>query len=157
MRIKIKTTTKERLLIGWLYSTNFSEVVRIKIKTTAKERLLIGCLYRSPNSSTENNTEILETLYWGWKIYCKIILVGDFNMPKINWEHSTLRGDKTIEVVRDCILQQHVTKYTRWRIGQNPTIIDSSSPMVTLSPNWYMIAYSGKALIVYVCCHLWLR
>ena len=57
--------------------------------------------------------------------------MGDFNLPKIDWEtwetDSTNLNDlenKYLEAIQDSFLYQYITKPTRNRINNNPSILD---------------------------------
>ena len=66
---------------------SFVESLFLNLKINNSERLLLGCMYRSPNSNTENNKKMLELLNnINYASYSNVVIVGDFNMPEINWE-----------------------------------------------------------------------
>ena len=59
------------------------------------------------------------------------LIMGDFNLPRINWEiwesTSTNLSDtdnRFIELLRDAFLHQHVNSPTRNRHKQNPSLLD---------------------------------
>ena len=58
----------------------------------------------------------------------RLLLLGDFNVPRINWEEKDLKpGAINIEVnvldtVNDCFLHQHVREITRRRNEQESTL-----------------------------------
>ena len=65
------------------------------------------------------------------KKYSHLIIMGDFNLPKIEWETLTCRTSnnddfhvKFIECIRDCYLFQHVTEATRVRGNNDPSVLD---------------------------------
>jgi hypothetical protein len=62
------------------------------------------------------------------KDFSHLLIMGDFNYPKIDWISWTTTGDKEgesfIEVIRDCYLYQHVLKNTRARIDCEPSALD---------------------------------
>ena len=57
------------------------------------EHILFGCLYRSPNSTDLNNAALLKLM---WEVdkspYTNLFMVGDFNLPNINWEIPSVAG-----------------------------------------------------------------
>ena len=59
-----------------------------------------------------------------------ILILGDFNFKEINWDlfncnvNETHPAYKFLECVRDCYLFQHVKQPTRFRDGQEPSILD---------------------------------
>lgn len=111
--------------------TNFKESIWVNVKLTGADKLLIGCIYKSPNSDT-NNLEALNELLVEVSnlkhVYTHLLILGDFNFPKIDWNTHTAKGDKAseqfIESVRDGYLYQHVDFTTRARIGVDPSVLD---------------------------------
>ena len=109
---------------------SFVESLFLNLKINNSERLLLGCMYRSPNSNTENNKKLLELLNnINYASYSNVVIVGDFNMPEINWEAPILMNVQGfsmefIKTMNDNFLQQLVTKPTRGRAGQKSNILD---------------------------------
>ena len=67
----------------------------------------------------------------------KLVLMGDFNYPDIDWEHNCVNNQSSISnKFLNCIhknyLYQHITQPTHYRCEQNPTVIDL---IVTNEPN----------------------
>ena len=91
-------------------------------------KVLIGCVYRSPNTSTEENDNSLFKILKSDKMlkYDKICIMGDFNYPNVYWDGqwSGEKGNKVLKHIQDAFLIQKVTKPTRRRQGQNPTLDD---------------------------------
>ena len=65
------------------------------------------------------------------KNYSHLIIMGDFNLPKVDWETLTCKikneedfNVKFIKCVRDCYLFQHVAEATRLRGKDNPSTLD---------------------------------
>lgn len=96
----------------------------VKIKLDHGDNLIIGCMYKNP-INTENVRYISKAIYdkGNSKNFTHIWIMGNFNYPKLNWtEWKT--GDEVMENIRDSYLSQHVTGYTRTRVGCEPSIID---------------------------------
>ena len=60
-----------------------------------------------------------------------ILFMGDFNLPDIDWDTWSCKGESTesqeykfIENLQDNYLYQHVKKTTRWRSSNNPNVLD---------------------------------
>lgn len=72
-------------------SKDFSKCCSIVIKIDKGRSINIKCVYRSPNSSTENNNGLLQLLQEisDYDSTYKLVL-GDFNLPNINWENYTI-------------------------------------------------------------------
>ena len=87
------------------------------------EPLTIGCLYRSPNSSNENNDNMCKLLEEMPNITKQPFVMGDFNLPKIDWSICTSLTEKNskeaqfLECLQDCFLHQKCDKPTRIRVN----------------------------------------
>ena len=108
----------------------YTENLCIEVRGTERAAI-IASIYRSPNSSStedENLNKLIKEID-SKESYYKI-LVGDFNMPSINWERYTTTAGlnstefKFIETVRDCYLTQHVTEITRQRGEGRGNVLD---------------------------------
>ena len=110
---------------------NFKESIWVEIKEGSQRKLLLGCLYRSPNSS-EENTKLINTFISGLSELknTELILVGDFNFPKITWDdegNGTTTEKKSLDFLehtRNAFLIQHITKPTRYREKQKQNTLD---------------------------------
>ena len=62
-----------------------------------REKILVGSIYRSGNDPAENDNLLLEKINEAGELAGdnRILILGDFNMPNINWEEGDLgRGGK---------------------------------------------------------------
>ena len=126
-----------------LNDLHINEAVWCTIQLRNNDKMLVGVVYRSPNSSFDNSTKIINLIpnlseYVGYS-YC--LLMGDFNFPNINWSTmSSPEGDQSLSTCflnacKDGFLTQHVTKPTRHRHGQNPSLLDlvfTSDPHIVM-------------------------
>ena len=111
--------------------TKFQESIWISIKLNAKDKVIVGCVYKIPSSKQEHLDE-LESLMRNVsqmdKEYLRILIMGDFNYPKINWKQWTSSGEKDaeafLECIRDSYLYQHVTEFTRTRENNEHSTLD---------------------------------
>ena len=95
------------------------------------KKTLVGSVYRSTSSSPENNAKLLKLIEKANEIVGdnRLLLLGDFNVPKINWEEKDLeRGARDFEInvldtINDCFLHQHVREITRRRLRKNHPMI----------------------------------
>ena len=104
-----------------------NDAVWLSIKTDNNKTRLYGCVYRSPNSRTENNQRLLDNLNWAREKYSEILITGDFNLPSISWSTGEASGTFATEFLEKCDeldLEQQVTELTRFRHGQNPSLLD---------------------------------
>ena len=92
------------------------------VKLVNNKVLLLGMVYRSPNSSEENNRNLLEQLRLATSVKHDFLMIcGDFNLPLINWSSGQMRDSQGsftssfLETVEDLNLFQHVDSSTRFR------------------------------------------
>ena len=110
-----------------LNKSSFEESVWCNFNSKEGEGVLVGCVYRSPSSGEENFQKLIELLHHE-EIgkFNKICIVGDFNMPNINWDgHNVNARDRTfVECLRDSFLENMVKEPTRRRGNNRPTMDD---------------------------------
>ena len=110
-----------------LSNSNFEEAIFCNFVANNGERVLVGCVYRSPSSGDEN-FENLTKLLKDEELtkFDKICIMGDFNLPFINWEGSNTntRAVTFVECLRDSFLEQMVKLPTRRRSNNRPTLDD---------------------------------
>jgi exonuclease III len=91
--------------------TKFQESIWISIKLNAKDKVIVGCVYKIPSSKQEHLDE-LESLMRNVsqmdKEYLRILIMGDFNYPKINWKQWTSSGEKDAEAFLECIRDSYL-------------------------------------------------
>ena len=90
----------------------------------------LGIIYRSPNATAEEDDIVNKQIEQASKSLRNLIIVGDFNHPEINWEHSYTkmkeqhRASKFLFNISKCKLHQHVDKPTHHKPGCKPSLID---------------------------------
>jgi len=109
---------------------DFAEFMFIEIIVNNCCTITLGAFYRSPNSSLDNDNKLI-TLLDSLKgiILDKLILLGDFNLPNINWSNCSVVnnanvnsiGYRFIQCLNDNYLAQHVLFPTRARGTQTLT------------------------------------
>ena len=110
----------------------FEEGIFYEVNLKGRDRLLVAGLYRRGESDEKNNALLLELFkLMAEKKYTHLIIMGDFNLPKIDWDTLTCRTSsnedfhvKFVECIRDCYLFQHVTEVTRVRGNNEPSVLD---------------------------------
>ena len=114
----------QKLDISSIPNTNLSEIITVKLML--KENIRLACVSAHDNSNVINKS--LENLS---RRFCSnLLVVGDFNYPKIDWEHyptSSSPNDlnsKFLECTRDCFFEQFISEPTRGRGSSQPTLID---------------------------------
>ena len=108
--------------------SGFDESVWCKLKLKGSDQMLIGVIYRSPSS--DNMDPLKSTLIDAGNVVSSYkCIVGDFNMPRINWRtpNSCLEGgpeEKLVDAINEGFLYQHVTEPTRTRGSDEPHVLD---------------------------------
>jgi len=112
--------------------TEYEDHLWVEVKLRNNDRLLCGCIYRSPTkekSATKDTTDkvceiISEAVQWN---NTRLLICGDFNYPEIDWECDYVNNEVVkplIALLQECHLHQHVCNPTRYRDGQEPSLID---------------------------------
>ena len=123
------------------FDVDFNEAQFCTLKFKGKNTLLIGSFYRSPSSTTENNDNLNKLLdKINEKNFSHVLLLGDFNYPRINWETKSTTATSTedkelkfLEKIRDCYLMQHITEPTRGRGTNEPSLLDLTNDDTAIS------------------------
>ena len=122
----------------------YKTCIFITVKGSKNNNLTVGVIYRSPNSSLEDNHLLINIINSISKKYLnhknKLIIMGDFNFPGINWDLETTKhisdGNNIEDLFLDCVqrnfLYQMVSEPTHLRNSQTPTLIDL---VLTNDPN----------------------
>lgn len=107
-------------------STPNVQVAACTIKAE-RVRIAVACVYRSPQSTADEDTELLTWIEENAREE-KLLLLGDFNAPDVNWEQFTAEsqgfGMRFTDVVQNKGLIQHVREATRYRPGQTSATLD---------------------------------
>lgn len=114
------------VIIEQQYCENLCIKVRCKNKN-----ILIASIYRSPSSNMAENDKLLKVMEEiSNKQFCYKIILGDFNLPNINWTNYTATAGinsvkyKFIATVRYCFLMQHMQEITRQRGEVRGSVLD---------------------------------
>jgi len=106
--------------------SNFDCSAWTQIKVNNTDILLVGVVYRSPNSTHENNEQLIRIMETTKNIkYSQLVIFGDFNFPNINWKLKSCQDSenspsiKFLHMMEELDLVQHVTESTRFRGTQN--------------------------------------
>ena len=132
MLLFIKKDIKYKLVDTSLFTDSLpQEVIACQVVTNNGNSLIIACVFRSPNSTADNTNSLNQTLRaLAKRYYSNLVVLGDFNYPKIDWTHCTTTTNTNdpnfmfLETIRDCFLQQYVKSPTRGRNCDNPSLID---------------------------------
>ena len=109
--------------------TLFKKSFWVNIYMNSTETIVVGCVYRSPNSTAENNSQTLNLLKSMTENKSKVLIMCDFNLPKIDWTTYQIKSDtesqetQFLECVRDCFLYQKCTEPTRIRINNEASLL----------------------------------
>ena len=109
--------------------TNFQEYLSAEITSSTGSVISVCLIYRSPNSSQQNNKLLLKSI----SDFCahsgnNAFILGDFNLPKIDWANNKASfmsyEEEFLTCLLDNFLHQHVLEPTRSRGGQQENILD---------------------------------
>ena len=109
-----------------------AESVWVEIPHRDGEKLLVAAVYRSPNSSTENDARLNQSIVECSQNRTHVLIVGDFNHPGVNCESESSplpvdlhhKASVFLETIRDAFLCQHVKQTTHFRGDHTPNILD---------------------------------
>ena len=124
---KLTTRTPERRLAN---VKDFQKHACCKIEMSDKTSLHILCLYSSPNSSSENNKVLGKLILNTSLIGGKLLILGDFNVPTINWDNLSTPhlpnhcASEFLATTQDAFLFQCNQSPAHTRPNQKPTLID---------------------------------
>ncbi|GAA58116.1 hypothetical protein CLF_113582, partial [Clonorchis sinensis] len=110
----------------------FCDALWLQVPLRGPDSLLLGVVYRSPSSPPEDEHFLIRTLGQLSSSYhfTHRLLVGDFNVPKAPWTERQCIGSSgtfaaaLYEVVQQSAWAQHVVAPTRYRAGQQPSLLD---------------------------------
>ena len=96
-----------------------------------KDRLLVVVIYRSPNSNDCQNKNLIELMEKiGDMTNSHKLIMGDFNLPEIDWNQQISRAPvghfsgRFLESWRDCFFFQHIKEPTHFRGLQQANVLD---------------------------------
>ena len=110
----------------------------MQLHLVGSKSVLIGAYYKPHEHDQHNFDELSKSLDLVKKPFSLIWLVGDFNLPKVDWQTRTPMPDckcptfyrECLEVFDDCLLEQVVAQPTRGNhsldlfFTSNPTLVD---------------------------------
>ncbi|GAA52066.1 hypothetical protein CLF_107284 [Clonorchis sinensis] len=110
----------------------FCDALWLQVPLRGSDSILLSLVYRSPSSPPEDDHFLIRTLGQLSSSYhfTHLLLVGDFNAPKAPWTELQCVGSSgpfaaaLTEVVQQSVWTQHVVAPTRYRAGQQPSLLD---------------------------------
>ena len=113
----------------------------VQLNLVGSKSVLIGAYYKPHEFDQHSLDELSKSLDMVKQTSTNIWLMGDFNLPKVDWQSSAPTPDckfptfyrECLEVFNDCLLEQTVTSPTRGKhildlfFNSNPTLIDRVS------------------------------
>lgn len=108
-------------------SSSFAERLAVKLTFQLMNVLIV---YRSPNSSLENDEQLLHLLNEFSQPGAGFLIIGDFNLPDIDWDLTFCFGsemkieNRFLKFLQDNLLIQHINEPTRYRQNQIPHVLD---------------------------------
>lgn len=88
----------------------------------------IACFYKPPDTSINNNKELVETILKLSSLK-NLIITGDFNYPEICWNSCTMKkNDERAQYFLDEYINSNLTQFvkfpTRFRSNNEPSVLD---------------------------------
>ena len=119
----------------------------VQLNLSESKHVLLGAYYKPHEFDQNSFDELNKSLSLVKQTNSTIWLLGDFNLPKVDWEMKTVKPDcsfptfyrECLEAFNDCLLIQMVTSPTRGHnildliFTSNPTLIDKISVSPDLS------------------------
>ena len=111
-------------------NTKFEEFISVELPLVNDDKLLIVQIYRSDGGTKENNGFLIDLISEACCLqYSHLLIMGDFNYPKIDWQLQYAPGENSeennfIACIEDNYLVQHLDEPTRFRGDDEPHIID---------------------------------
>ena len=114
------------------FENYFNPNIFVKISISKDDSFILGVIYRSPVSNEIDNKGLNELFNSVSNTYQnkKIIIIGDFNYPEIDWltEGCSTKDDgiafKFLNTIQKNYMTQFVKEPTHYRCQQTPTLID---------------------------------
>ena len=101
-------------------NTKFEEFISVEVPLVNDDKLLIAQIYRSDGGTEENNEFLIDIISEACCLqYSHLLIMGDFNYPKIDWQlHYAPCGNSEennfIACIEDNYLVQHLDELTRY-------------------------------------------
>ena len=127
-----------------LSTGGFQESLWCSISVHGSDDIVVGVVYRSPSSTHENDDKLLDLIKDVTRLYSSnLLIVGDFNLPKVDWSSWSTPSSHTIsdlflDTLDDEFLTQHVSFATRFRDGQTPSTLDLID-LLSFTSNYYLV------------------
>ena len=86
-----------------------TEALWVELRNRKGMTTLMGLYYRPPNSQRELEEQISREIADSCKKH-KVVIVGDFNFPHINWDSHTVKGLDGVEFVK-CVQENFLHQY----------------------------------------------
>ena len=128
--IALFTKTTLRASMSENIGTNFEEAIFAECHS-AGDTLRIGVIYRSPSSDNENNDNLCHLINEAmWDNPENLLILGDFNYKEIDWASGRCHtqpahpAHRFLSACKNAFLIQNQTEPTRFRGGQEPSLLD---------------------------------
>ena len=113
--------------------TIYSDHVWVELSQRKNDTLLCGCIYRSPTKEkvdTKRTTDgVSNVIKEMTDLGRPVLICGDFNYPEIDWKNEYVNDASNtispfVDAIQDSHLHQHIFKPTRYRVGNEPSLLD---------------------------------
>ena len=118
-----------------LVDDDFKESMWCEAQLKDRDVLLFGCIYRSPSSTAENCQRLNQLVNKACERgVSHLVIVGDINYSEADWKTWTCDAGPAhpswafMECLQNNFLHQLVDFNTRFREGQEPSLLDLMTP-----------------------------
>ena len=123
---------KKHIISEQVYlNQTYNESVWLRLRPNNHTKIIVGCIYRSPNSSPENNGNLVKIIQEACKLNANHhLILGDFNYKEVNWSTNTVHTRPSHpayilhEKINDLFLDQLIHSPTRYREGEQENTLD---------------------------------
>ncbi|VDP92549.1 unnamed protein product [Echinostoma caproni] len=87
----------------------------------------IACVYRGPGATHSEDQQTIQALDNLARNSTRLVVMGDFNLRYVDWELGRCprgSGESYLKWIQSRALYQHVKENTRYREGQQPSLLD---------------------------------
>ena len=87
-----------------------------KVYVNSVDYIIVGVCYRSPDVEDKEREQLFDCIKSATDLKYPVLIMGDFNFPGVSWAQlkaDDAGGQKFVNVVMDCFLEQHVLTPTR--------------------------------------------
>lgn len=110
------------------FERNDLELLLVEVRLSSRNKMLLGVFYRPPNSGVEPLEALADTLTIVSSHYNNICIVGDFNLPTLQWNPrsklAVSSGSTIDDVFVDAVMSAHNLQQVNFCSTRGDNILD---------------------------------